>query len=122
LPENTPTTDATTPDSTLQKQAGAGDAKLREAAASQKSAGAKTAVSKGSRGISYADAGVDISAADKSKHRIKMLARKTFNKQVLSEIGGFGGLFALDLEKFPNPVLVSSADGVGTRAARTDAR
>jgi phosphoribosylformylglycinamidine cyclo-ligase len=44
-----------------------------------------------------------------------MLARKTFNKQVLSEIGGFGGLFALDLEKFPNPVLVSSADGVGTK-------
>ena len=44
-----------------------------------------------------------------------MLARKTFNKHVLSEIGGFGGLFALDLEKFPNPVLVSSADGVGTK-------
>lgn len=65
--------------------------------------------------VSYADAGVDISAADKSKQRIKMLARKTFNKQVLSEIGGFGGLFALDLEKYPNPVLVSSADGVGTK-------
>jgi phosphoribosylformylglycinamidine cyclo-ligase len=65
--------------------------------------------------VSYADAGVDISAADKSKHRIKMLARKTFNKQVLSEIGGFGGLFALDLAKYPNPVLVSSADGVGTK-------
>ena len=44
-----------------------------------------------------------------------MLARKTFNKHVLSEIGGFGGLFALDLEKFPQPVLVSSADGVGTK-------
>ena len=44
-----------------------------------------------------------------------MLARKTFNKQVLSEIGGFGGLFALDLAKFPDPVLVSSADGVGTK-------
>ncbi len=44
-----------------------------------------------------------------------MLARKTFNKQVLSEIGGFGGLFALDLAKYPNPVLVSSADGVGTK-------
>lgn len=116
MPENTPTTDATTPDSTLQKKkAGTGDAKLREAATSQKSAGAKTAANQGSRGISYADAGVDISAADKSKHRIKMLARKTFNKQVLSEIGGFGGLFALDLEKFPNPVLVSSADGVGTK-------
>ena len=44
-----------------------------------------------------------------------MLARKTFNKHVLSEIGGFGGLYALDLEKFPQPVMVSSADGVGTK-------
>jgi phosphoribosylformylglycinamidine cyclo-ligase len=67
------------------------------------------------RGISYADAGVDITSGDRSKQRIKMLARKTFNRQVLSEIGGFGGLFALDLEKFPNPVLVSSTDGVGTK-------
>ena len=67
------------------------------------------------RSISYADAGVDITSGDRSKQRIKMLARKTFNRQVLSEIGGFGGLFALDLEKFPNPVLVSSADGVGTK-------
>ena len=65
--------------------------------------------------VSYADAGVDISSGDRAKQRIKMLARKTFNKQVLSEIGGFGGLFALDLEKFPDPVLVSSADGVGTK-------
>ena len=63
----------------------------------------------------YAGAGVDITSGDRSKQRIKMLARKTFNKHVLSEIGGFGGLFALDLEKFPEPVLVSSADGVGTK-------
>ncbi len=63
----------------------------------------------------YAAAGVDITSGDRSKQRIKMLARKTFNKHVLSEIGGFGGLFALDLEKFPQPVLVSSADGVGTK-------
>ena len=65
--------------------------------------------------VTYADAGVDITAGDRSKQRIKMLARKTFNKNVLSEIGGFGGLFALDLAKFPQPVLVSSADGVGTK-------
>jgi phosphoribosylformylglycinamidine cyclo-ligase len=65
--------------------------------------------------ISYADAGVDITSGDRAKQRIKMLARKTFNKQVLSEIGGFGGLFALDLVKYPDPVLVSSADGVGTK-------
>jgi len=65
--------------------------------------------------ITYADAGVDIATGDRAKQRIKMLARKTFNKQVLSEIGGFGGLFALDLEKYPQPVLVSSTDGVGTK-------
>jgi phosphoribosylformylglycinamidine cyclo-ligase len=63
----------------------------------------------------YASAGVDITSGDRAKQRIKMLARKTFNTHVLSEIGGFGGLFALDLEKFPQPVLVSSADGVGTK-------
>jgi phosphoribosylformylglycinamidine cyclo-ligase len=65
--------------------------------------------------VSYSDAGVDITAGDRAKQRIKMLARKTFNKHVLSEIGGFGGLFALDIDKFPDPVLVSSADGVGTK-------
>ena len=75
-------------------------------------AAAKTA---GKKSITYSDAGVDITSAERSKQRIKMLARKTFNKHVLSEIGGFGGLFALDLEKYPNPVLVSSCDGVGTK-------
>ncbi len=65
--------------------------------------------------VSYSDAGVNISAGDRTKQRIKYLAQKTFNKQVLSDIGGFGGLFALDLAKYPNPVLVSSADGVGTK-------
>lgn len=67
------------------------------------------------KSVSYADAGVDVSSGNRTKQRIKMLARKTFNKQVLSEIGGFGGLFALDLEKYPEPVLVSSTDGVGTK-------
>ncbi len=76
------------------------------------SAGSKAT---GKKSITYSDAGVDITSAERSKQRIKMLARKTFNKQVLSEIGGFGGLFALDLEKYPNPVLVSSCDGVGTK-------
>jgi phosphoribosylformylglycinamidine cyclo-ligase len=47
--------------------------------------------------------------------RIKGLARRTFNKQVLSEIGGFSGLFALDAERFPDPVLVASTDGVGSK-------
>jgi phosphoribosylformylglycinamidine cyclo-ligase len=75
----------------------------------------KAAQPAGKKSITYSDAGVDITSAERSKQRIKMLARKTFNKQVLSEIGGFGGLFALDLEKYPNPVLVSSCDGVGTK-------
>ncbi len=76
---------------------------------------AETLGKKPKASVSYADAGVDITAGDRAKQRIKMLARKTFNKHVLSEIGGFGGLFALDLAKFPDPVLVSSADGVGTK-------
>ncbi len=114
MPETFPTTDATTPDSTRQKQEATSGSKLQTTAA-QKNAIKKPMPAPGKRAISYADAGVDISAADKSKHRIKMLARKTFNKHVLSEIGGFGGLFSLDLEKYPNPVLVSSADGVGTK-------
>jgi phosphoribosylformylglycinamidine cyclo-ligase len=67
------------------------------------------------RPVSYADAGVNISAGDRTKQRIKYLAKKTFNKHVLSDIGGFGGLFGLDLQKYPDPVLVSSADGVGTK-------
>jgi phosphoribosylformylglycinamidine cyclo-ligase len=65
--------------------------------------------------ITYADAGVDIQRADRAKQRIKYLAHKTFNKNVLSDIGGFGGIFALDKQKFREPVLVSSVDGVGTK-------
>ena len=65
--------------------------------------------------ITYADAGVDISSGDKTKQRIKYLAQRTFTKHVLGEIGGFGGLFKLDTERHKNPVLVSSADGVGTK-------
>jgi phosphoribosylformylglycinamidine cyclo-ligase len=65
--------------------------------------------------ITYADAGVDISRANRTKQRIKYLAHKTFTKGVLSEIGGFGGLFAVDRTKYLDPVLVSSVDGVGTK-------
>ncbi len=65
--------------------------------------------------VTYADSGVDIERGDRAKQRIKTLAKRTFNKQVLSEIGGFGGLFNLDSSKFQQPVLVSSADGVGTK-------
>jgi phosphoribosylformylglycinamidine cyclo-ligase len=65
--------------------------------------------------VTYADAGVDISRANRTKQRIKYLAHKTFTKGVLSEIGGFGGLFAVDKTKYSDPVLVSSVDGVGTK-------
>jgi phosphoribosylformylglycinamidine cyclo-ligase len=64
--------------------------------------------------ISYADAGVNIDKAKRTKQRIKYLAHKTFTKGVLSEIGGFGGLFSVD-KKYVDPVLVSSVDGVGTK-------
>jgi len=67
------------------------------------------------RSITYADSGVDIERANRTKQRIKYLAHKTFNRGVLSEIGGFGGLFAIDKKKFADPVLVSSVDGVGTK-------
>ena len=65
--------------------------------------------------ITYADAGVDIERGQRTKQRIKYLAHKTFTRNVLSEIGGFGGLFAVDRKKFRDPVLVSSVDGVGTK-------
>ena len=67
------------------------------------------------RPITYADAGVDIERANRTKQRIKYLAQKTFNRGVLSEIGGFGGLFSIDKRKYRDPVLVSSVDGVGTK-------
>jgi phosphoribosylformylglycinamidine cyclo-ligase len=65
--------------------------------------------------VTYADAGVDISSGDRAKDRIKYLAKRTFNRSVLGGIGGFGGLFQLDLKKWAEPILVSSADGVGTK-------
>jgi len=65
--------------------------------------------------VTYADAGVDIDRANRTKKRIKYLAHKTFTRGVLSEIGGFGGLFAIDKQKWADPVLVSSVDGVGTK-------
>jgi phosphoribosylformylglycinamidine cyclo-ligase len=65
--------------------------------------------------VTYADAGVDINRANRTKQRIKYLAHKTFTKGVLSEIGGFGGLFSVDKTKYADPVLVSSVDGVGTK-------
>ena len=53
--------------------------------------------------ITYADAGVDIDRANRTKKRIKYLAHKTFTRGVLSEIGGFGGLFAIDKRNISIP-------------------
>jgi phosphoribosylformylglycinamidine cyclo-ligase len=65
--------------------------------------------------MDYREAGVDISAADAAKSRIKGLARATFNAQVLTEIGSFGGMFRPDLSGYREAVLVASTDGVGTK-------
>ena len=65
--------------------------------------------------ISYSDAGVDIDAATRATDKIKELARRTFNERTLSEIGSFGGMFDGSFPKLKQPVLVASADGVGTK-------
>lgn len=65
--------------------------------------------------LDYAAAGVDISAANKAKEKIKALAKATFNDSVLSEIGAFGGFYRPELSGLKEPVFVSSADGVGTK-------
>jgi phosphoribosylformylglycinamidine cyclo-ligase len=66
-------------------------------------------------GIDYRKAGVDIEAGEKAVERIKGLARSTFRPEVLQDLGGFGGLFALDLKGLSDPVLVAGCDGVGTK-------
>ena len=63
----------------------------------------------------YRDAGVDIDAANATKKNIRNLVRSTFTPGVLTDIGAFGGLFKPDFSGIENPVLVSSADGVGTK-------
>jgi len=65
--------------------------------------------------MKYADAGVDIARADAAKQRIRALAGRTFTRGVLTDIGSFGALFQLDRKRWREPVLVSSADGVGTK-------
>ena len=65
--------------------------------------------------ITYAGAGVDIERADRAKRRIRLLAQKTFDRNVLGGIGGFGALYSLGKLGGKSPVLVSSADGVGTK-------
>jgi phosphoribosylformylglycinamidine cyclo-ligase len=66
-------------------------------------------------GTSYKAAGVDIDAGNETVRRIKSIARGTFTPGVLSEIGSFGGLFSMASGGWQDPVLVASADGVGTK-------
>src|SRR6187455_71029 len=65
--------------------------------------------------MDYKTSGVDIDAGNETVRRIKRLAQATFTPGVLSDIGSFGGLFRLDTAAWKEPVLVSSADGVGTK-------
>ena len=63
----------------------------------------------------YKDAGVDVEAGYKAVRLMKEHVGKTFRKEVLTGLGGFGSLFELDLSKFEQPVLISGTDGVGTK-------
>jgi phosphoribosylformylglycinamidine cyclo-ligase len=63
----------------------------------------------------YRDSGVDIDAGDEFVDRIKPLVRSTFRPEVLTDLGGFGGLFGFQAKKYQDPVLVSGTDGVGTK-------
>ena len=63
----------------------------------------------------YARAGVDIDLGNKVKSTLPRLLAATHRPEVLGKVGGFGGLFALDVRKYRQPVLVSSVDGVGTK-------
>ena len=63
----------------------------------------------------YKDAGVDVEAGYESVKLMKDDVRRTFRPEVLTDIGGFGGLFALNKEKYDEPVLISGTDGVGTK-------
>jgi phosphoribosylformylglycinamidine cyclo-ligase len=66
---------------------------------------------------SYAAAGVDIEAGDRAVELMKASVRRTDRREILGGLGGFAGLFQLDLAKYPQPVLASSTDGVGTKLA-----
>ena len=65
--------------------------------------------------LSYKDAGVDVDAGNRAVEEIKEAVRSTYRPEVLGDLGGFGGLFALNAARYKNPVLVSGTDGVGTK-------
>jgi phosphoribosylformylglycinamidine cyclo-ligase len=65
--------------------------------------------------ISYSDAGVSIDNANAAVAKIRQFAKSTFNERTLTEIGSFGGMFSAMFPEMSEPVLVASADGVGTK-------
>jgi phosphoribosylformylglycinamidine cyclo-ligase len=65
--------------------------------------------------INYKNSGVDIKSGERAVNLIKPFAKRTFNKNVITELGSFGALYRLNLRKWHNPILVSSTDGVGTK-------
>ena len=65
--------------------------------------------------LTYRDAGVDIEAADNLVDFIRPLAASTSRKEVAMDIGGFGGAATIDKERYPDPVLIATTDGVGTK-------
>ncbi|MDD2443765.1 MAG: phosphoribosylformylglycinamidine cyclo-ligase [Desulfotomaculaceae bacterium] len=67
------------------------------------------------KGLTYADAGVDIDAGEKAVRLMREAVRSTFRPEALADIGGFGGLFALNAARYRAPVLVAGTDGVGTK-------
>ena len=65
--------------------------------------------------LTYADAGVDIDAGNEAVELMKESVRATYRPEVIGDLGGFGGLFALNIAKYKEPILVSGTDGVGTK-------
>ena len=67
------------------------------------------------KSMTYRDAGVDIDAGNQLIEKIKPFVARTHRAEAISSLGGFGGLFALESEKYKKPILVSGTDGVGTK-------
>ena len=67
------------------------------------------------QGLTYSAAGVDITKGNEAVEMIKPLVKSTFRSEVVTDLGGFGGLFALDKNKYEEPILISGTDGVGTK-------
>lgn len=65
--------------------------------------------------VTYKDAGVDIDAGNQAVEQMKGYVKETYRKEVLTDLGSFAGLFALDIMKYKEPVLISGTDGVGTK-------